>query len=67
MTRYVEDPNDLVDPAFTIQYQGPNEAFTPRDVRYVNWRFVTSNNTDASPPVLPVIETFSLSYRFQPQ
>ncbi|MCU0864770.1 MAG: hypothetical protein MUC36_13340 [Planctomycetes bacterium] len=67
VTRYVEDPNDLVDPAFTIQYQGPNEAFTPRDVRYVNWRFVTSNNTDASPPVLPVIETFALSYRFQPQ
>lgn len=67
VTRYVEDPNQLMDPAFTIQYAGPNEAFTPRDVRYVNWRFVTSNNTDANPPIAPTIETFALSYRFQSQ
>jgi hypothetical protein len=65
VTRYVEDPNDLVDPAFTIQYAGPNETFTPRDVRYVNWRFVTGNNADANPPIAPTIETFSLAYRFQ--
>ena len=65
VTRYVEDPNELVNPAFTTQYSGPNEAFTPRDVRYVNWRFVTSNNADASPPVSPTIDTFALSYRFQ--
>ena len=65
VTKYVEDPNELMDPSFTIRYAGPNEAFTPRDVRYVNWRFVTSNNVDASPPLAPTIETFSLSYRFQ--
>lgn len=65
VTSYVEDPNDLVTPAFTAQFAGPNEAFTPRDIRYVNWRFVTSNNTDAVPPVAPTIETFALSYRFQ--
>ncbi|MGB3965309.1 MAG: hypothetical protein WBO45_01165 [Planctomycetota bacterium] len=65
VTRYVEDPNELVSPAFTTQFAGPNEAFTPRDVRYVNWRFVTSNNADAVPPVAPTIETFALSYRFQ--
>lgn len=65
VTRYVEDPNQLMDPAFTIQYAGPNETFTPRQVRYVNWRFVTSNNADANPPVAPTIETFALSYRFQ--
>ncbi len=65
VTAYVEDPNDLMDPAFTNRYASPTEAFTPRDIRYVNWRFVTSNNVDATPPVSPAIETFSLSYRFQ--
>ncbi len=67
VTTYVEDPNTLVDPTYTLQFAGPNEAFTPRDVRYVNWRFVTSNNVDASPPVAPVIETFALTWRFQSQ
>ncbi|MBL8756310.1 MAG: hypothetical protein JNK15_23645 [Planctomycetes bacterium] len=65
VTRYVEDPNELMNPAFTTQYSGPSEGFTPRDVRYVNWRFVTSNNVDAIPPIAPTIETFALSYRFQ--
>ncbi len=65
VTSYVSDPNQLMDPSYTQGFQGPNEAFTPRDVRYVNWRFVTSNNTDANPPVSPVIDTFALSYRFQ--
>jgi len=65
VTRYVENPNDLMDPVFTAQFAGPNEGFTPRDIRYVNWRFVTSNNADANPPVAPLIETFSLSYRFR--
>ena len=64
VTDYVEDPNTLVTPVFTSKFNGPNEAFTPRDVRYVNWRFVTSNNVDAVPPVSPAIETFALSYRF---
>lgn len=65
VTHYTNDPNELMDPNFTIQFKGPNEVFTPNDVRYVNWRLVTSNNTDADPAVSPSIETFSLSYRFQ--
>ena len=65
VTRYVNDPNQLMDPAYVQQYAGPNEAFTPRSIRYINWRFVTSNNVDASPPISPTIETFALSYRFQ--
>ena len=65
VTRYVEDPNDLMTPAFTTEYASPSEPFTPRDIRYVNWRFITVNNADASPPVAPSIETFALSYRFQ--
>ncbi|MCR9247570.1 MAG: hypothetical protein NXI31_21280 [bacterium] len=67
VTTYVDDPNTLVDPGYTIQFAGPGESFTPRDVRYVNWRFVTSNNVDASPPVAPTIETFALTWRFQRQ
>jgi hypothetical protein len=54
-------------PSYTAQFAGPNEAFTPRDIRYVNWRFVTSNNVDANPPIAPVIDTFALAYRFAPQ
>jgi hypothetical protein len=65
VTRYVQDPNQLFDPAFAARYSGPNEAFTPRDVRYVNWRFVIGNDAEASPPVVPTIDTFSLTYRFQ--
>lgn len=65
VTKYVQDPNQLFDPAFTARSNGPNEAFTPRDVRYVNWRFVVSNDADASPPVVPTIDTFALTYRFQ--
>lgn len=65
VTSYVEDPNELVNPSFTDQFGVANEPFTPRDVRYVNWRFVTSNNADANPPVSPTIETFALSYRFR--
>ena len=65
VTTYVEDPNQLVDPAYTLQFAGPSESFTPQDVRYVNWRFVTSNNVDANPPIAPTIETFALTWRFQ--
>ncbi|MCB9877401.1 MAG: hypothetical protein H6835_07345 [Planctomycetes bacterium] len=67
VTKYVEDPNELMDPAYTQQFAGPNETFNPVDIRYVNWRFIVGNNADASPPVSPAIDTFSLSYRFQPQ
>jgi len=65
VTTYVENPNELMDPAYTLQFAGPNEAFNPKDIRYVNWRFIASNNTTANPPVAPSIETFSLSYRWQ--
>jgi hypothetical protein len=65
VTRYVENPNDLLNPQFTAQFAGPNDSFSARDVRYVNWRFIVSSNPDANPPVSPLIETFSLSYRFE--
>lgn len=67
VTTYVEDPNELMDPAYTLQFAGPNETFNPRDIRYVNWRFIATNNVTAEPPVSPAIETFSLSYRWQSQ
>jgi hypothetical protein len=65
LTSYVQDPNTLMDPGYTRQFAGPSEGFTPRDVRFVNWRFLMSNNTEASPPVAPQIDTFALSYKFQ--
>lgn len=67
VTRYVEDPNELMNPAFAEQYSVPADPFTPRHVRYVNWRFVVGNNVDVNPPVAPSIDTFALTYRFAPQ
>jgi hypothetical protein len=64
VTSYVEDPNTLMSPAFTAQFAGPNETFLPTAVRYVNWRFVVSNDVDADPPAAPSIDTFALAYRF---
>jgi len=62
VTSYVEDPNVLMDPTFTTQFAS---AFNPENVRYVNWRFIAGNNADATPPISPTIETFSLTYRFE--
>ncbi|MFN3241401.1 MAG: hypothetical protein ACE37K_07780 [Planctomycetota bacterium] len=67
VTTYVEDPNTLMDPAYTLDFAGPNETFNPRDIRFVNWRFIAANNAEANPPVSPTIETFALSYRWQQQ
>ena len=65
VTSYVEDPNILMDPAYTLGFAGPNETFNPKDIRFVNWRFIAANNAQANPPVSPAIETFALSYRWQ--
>lgn len=65
VTSYVLDPNQLLDAGYLSRFNGPNEGFTPSDVRYINWRYLMSNNIDASPPVAPAIDTFALSYRFQ--
>lgn len=65
VTTYVNNPNKLMDAAFTSQFAGPNEAFLPRDVRYFNWRFILKNNVDANPPVSPTIESFAVTYRFE--
>jgi len=65
VTTYVTDPIMLMDPTFLTQFAGPSEGFAPRDIRYVNWRYVMSNNTDANPPVAPTIDMFSFAYRFQ--
>jgi hypothetical protein len=67
VTRYVEDPNELFAPAFAQQYSVPADPFTPAHVRYVNWRFVMSDNVDVDPPIAPAIDTFALSYRFRAQ
>ena len=65
LTTYASDPNTLMDAQFLARFGAPAEGFSPRSVRYVNWRFLMSNNTEANPPVAPAIETFSFSYRFQ--
>jgi hypothetical protein len=65
VTGYSLDANSVVDPVFLSRSSGPNEGFTPADVRYVGWRLVLSNNVDAVPAVSPSVDTFALAYRFQ--
>ncbi|MGE3172023.1 MAG: hypothetical protein AB7O97_05305 [Planctomycetota bacterium] len=65
VTDYALDPDQLMDDGWLERFSGPNDTFTRRNVRYVNWRLLMSNNVDASPPVSPEIETFALSYRFE--
>jgi hypothetical protein len=62
VTDYVDDPNRLADPAFTAQFAGPSEQFTPDDVRYVSWRIVLRNSDDGT--VTPTPDSFAMSYRF---
>lgn len=65
ITSYLEDPNALFEAPYVSQFAGPSDTFTPQDIRYVNWRFVTTNNVDANPPISPTIETFALAWRYQ--
>jgi hypothetical protein len=65
VSTYATDPNQLMNAQFLAPFGSATESFTPRGVRYVNWRFLMTNNTDANPPVAPAIDTFSFSYRFQ--
>jgi hypothetical protein len=67
MTEYTGDPNELADPTFLNRFAKAGEPFSPRHVRYVNWRFVFGNNVDSQPAASPVIDTFALTYRFEPR
>jgi hypothetical protein len=62
VTPYVEDPNQLMDAAWLASLGAP--GLQPSSLRYVNWRFLMTNNVDAQPPTAPAIETFALTYRF---
>jgi hypothetical protein len=65
VTSYVTDPNVLMDRDFLSGFAGPRDSFGPDDVKYFNWRFIMKNNVEANPPVAPVLDSFSVSYRFQ--
>ncbi len=65
VTGYVEDPNQLMTQSYLGAFAGPNDILTPQHVRYLNWRYLMSNNTDANPPVAPTIDTFTFSYKFE--
>ena len=63
MTSYVGDPNSLFDPAYLLDFQGPNDSLVPEDIVFFNWRFIMINNNDAQPPVSPRLESFATTYR----
>jgi len=64
VTSYVGDPNSLFDPAYLLDFQGPNDSLVPEDIVFFNWRFIMINNNDAQPPVSPRLESFATTYRF---
>ena len=64
VTDYTSDLNQLMDPAFTMQFAGPTEQFQPEDVRYFNWRFIMQNARDDAARA-PRLDSFVLSYRLQ--
>jgi hypothetical protein len=63
LTPYTENPNNLADSAWTNSHTGPYDSFNAEDVAYFNWRFIMKNNVEATPPVSPKIESFSVAYR----
>ncbi|MFK7740425.1 MAG: hypothetical protein AB8H80_08875 [Planctomycetota bacterium] len=67
VSSYVEEPADLMESDFLAPFGSQAEPFRPADVRYINWRFLMQNNSDAATPIDPSIETFALSYRFEPR
>jgi hypothetical protein len=67
MTDFTPAIADLVDPDFLRGFAGNADAFGPDDVRYINWRFVMQNNVNAVPAVSPALESFALTYRFEPR
>ena len=66
VTDYTLDPNQITNAGFLQKFTGPNEVFTGHDIHYFNWRFIMINNVDATPPISPSIDTFAVTYRFEP-
>ena len=65
LTTYVADANRLMEREFVSRFAAANESFLPQDVRYVGWRFVVRSNVEASPPVSPALDSFTLVWRFE--
>lgn len=65
MSDYTTNIGDLSSNQFLAQFASANVPFSVDELRYINWRFVMSNNTDASPAISPSIESFAISYRFE--
>ena len=47
------------------RYGTARNPFTPRDVRYLNWRLVLDNGSGRGRPTIPIIDTFALAYRLE--
>ncbi len=59
---YLESPNDLLDPRKLKDTQG--NPMDPSKVNYFNWRLVFENNVEVEPPVVPVLDSMGIVYRF---
>ncbi len=65
VTSYTTDINEMMESNFLVNFVGPNETLAPDEVKYFNWRFIMRNNVEATPPVSPSVESFSVTYRFE--
>jgi len=54
-----------MDTRFTSTFAGPTESFLPSDVKYFNWRFIMQSNVDATTPISPKLQSFTVTYRFE--
>ena len=59
---YLESPNDLLDPRKLRDTQG--NPMDPTKVNYFNWRLIFENNVEVEPPVVPVLDSMGIVYRF---
>jgi hypothetical protein len=67
LTAYTRDADDLSDPAFIARFAGPRDVFGPDDVRYFNCRLILRNGMDGGLPTVPRLDSFMVTYRFEPR
>ena len=65
ITDYFDEPERAFDADYLGRYGRAEDPFTPRDVRYLNWRLVLENGSGRGRPTSPIIDTFALAYRLE--
>ncbi len=67
VTATTDSIHGLFDDAFLAPHRGSSDAFGPRDVRMLHWRFLFQNGWEDGYPVAPSIDGTALVYRLEPE